>query len=153
MKHIYLLISLDVHIPIILFIKRYWLFQIVFYYQSFAVFCITWQNMDLKVDSRAGMTRQFLIVLELFSVLKSKLSNFRFRLIFIFNKKYPQSCQFVTYWQKALFEFLRSQTGKMTFITFNVIISSYVLLYLNSQKLYIILKKLLDHFTEIIFLS
>ena len=61
--------------------------------------------MDLKVDSRVGMTWQFLIVLELFSVLKSKLSNFRFRLIFIFNKKDPQSCQFATYWQKLCLSF------------------------------------------------
>ena len=68
------------------------------------------------------MTWQFLNVSELFFPWKSKLSNFRFRLIFIFNKKEPQSRQFVTYWQKALFEFLTSQIGEMAFIIFSVII-------------------------------
>ena len=68
------------------------------------------------------MTWQFLNVLELSSPYKSKLSNFRFCLIFIFNKKNLQGCEFATYWRKALFEFLTSQTGEMAFIIFNVII-------------------------------
>ena len=67
----------------------------------------------IKVKGRllGRMTWQFLNVLELFSPEKRKLSNFHFRSIFIFNKKEPQSCQFATYWQKAVFEFLTSQTG------------------------------------------
>ena len=68
------------------------------------------------------MTKQFLNVLELFSPSKRKLSNFRFHSIYIFNKKEPQSCQFGTYWRKALFEFLMSQTGKLAFTIFKVII-------------------------------
>ena len=68
------------------------------------------------------MTSQFLNVLELFSPYKDKLSNFRFRLTFIFNEKEHQSCQFANYWRKALFEILTSQTGEMAFITFSVII-------------------------------
>ena len=36
-------------------------------------------------------------------------------------KKEPQSCQFATYWQNALFEFLTSQTGQMAFPIFKVI--------------------------------
>ena len=76
----------------------------------------------LKGGLSGRMTWQFLNTLELFSPSKSKLSSFCFRLIFIFNKKEPQSCQFATYWRKALFEFLTSQTGEMAFIIFNVII-------------------------------
>ena len=53
--------------------------------------------------------------------LKRKLFNFRFRSIFIFNKKEPQSCQFATYRRNALFEFLTSQTGQMAFLIFKVI--------------------------------
>ena len=68
------------------------------------------------------MTWQFLNVLELFSLQKSKLSNFRFRSIFIFNKKEPQSCKFGTYWQKALLEFLTSQTSQMAFTVLKVMI-------------------------------
>ena len=65
-----------------------------------------------------------LIIFKCFRVifsLKRKLSNFRFRLIFIFNKREPQSCQFATYQRNALFEFLMSQTGKMAFPNFKVI--------------------------------
>ena len=43
------------------------------------------------------MTWQFSNALELFSTQKIKLSNFRFCLIFIFNKKELQSCPFATY--------------------------------------------------------
>ena len=68
------------------------------------------------------MTWQFLNALDIFSSYKSNLSNFCFQSIFICNKKEPQSCQFVTYWRKALSEFLTSQIGEMTFIIFNVII-------------------------------
>ena len=57
-----------------------------------------------------------------FLLKKRKLSNFRFRSIFIFNKKERQSYQFATYQRKALFEFLTSQTGEMAFTVFNVII-------------------------------
>ena len=57
-----------------------------------------------------------------FFLKKSKLSDFRFRLIFIFNKNELQSCQFATYWRKVLFEFLTSQAGEMAFIIFKVII-------------------------------
>ena len=53
--------------------------------------------------------------------LKKKTIQFRFRSIFIFNKKEPQSCQFATYRRNALFEFLTSQTGKMAFPIFKVI--------------------------------
>ena len=42
---------------------------------------------SLKVDSRIGWPNNFLNVLEWFSPWKRKLSNFRFRSIFIFNKK------------------------------------------------------------------
>ena len=59
--------------------------------------------------------------LELFFPSKRELSHFRFCSIFIFNKKEPQSCQFSTYLQNALFEFLMSQTGQMAFPTFKVI--------------------------------
>ena len=52
---------------------------------------------NVKGGLSGRMTRQFLNALELFSPQKIKLSNFRFRLIFIFNKKELQSCQFVTY--------------------------------------------------------
>ena len=45
-----------------------------------------------------------------------------FYLIFIFNQKEPQICQFATYWQKLLFDILTSQTGKPAFINFNVVI-------------------------------
>ena len=62
--------------------------------------------------------RDDLTVLNCFRVKKSKLSNFRFHLIFIFNKKEPQSSSFATYWRKALFEFLTSQKGKMVFYNF-----------------------------------
>ena len=41
----------------------------------------------IKGGLSGQMTRQFLDVLELFSPYKDKLSNFRFRLIFIFSKK------------------------------------------------------------------
>ena len=54
-------------------------------------------KLELKVDSRGRMTWQFLNALELFSSSKMKLCNFHFRLIFIFNKKEPQSCQLATY--------------------------------------------------------
>ena len=50
-----------------------------------------------------------------------KNANFCFCSIFIFNKKEPQICQFVTYRQNALFEFLTSQTEKMVFPIFKVI--------------------------------
>ena len=50
-----------------------------------------------------------------------KLFNFRFRPIFTFNKKEPQSGQFATYRRNALFEFLTSQTGQMAFPIFKVI--------------------------------
>ena len=36
-------------------------------------------------------------------------------------KRAPKSCQFVTYRRNALFEFLTSQTGQMTFPVFKVI--------------------------------
>ena len=39
----------------------------------------------------------------------------------LFSKEEPQSCQFVTYRRNALFEFLTSQTGQMTFPIFKVI--------------------------------
>ena len=55
----------------------------------------------------------FFNILELFSPKKRKLSTFRFRSIFIFNKKETQSCQFATYRCNALFEFLTSQTGQI----------------------------------------
>ena len=74
-------------------------------------------------DGLSGrMNWQFLNALELFSPSWSKLYNFRFRLIFIFNKKEPQSCQFANYRRKALFEFLTSETSEMAFKIFNVII-------------------------------
>ena len=75
----------------------------------------------LKADSPLG----WLIIFKCFRFIspwKRKLSNSRFRLIFIFIKKEPQSCQFATYRQNALFEFLTSQTGQMTFPSFKVII-------------------------------
>ena len=68
------------------------------------------------------MTWQFLNTLESFSSEKNELFNFRFCLIFIFNKKEPQSRQFASYWRKALFEFLTSQTDKMAFTIFKVIV-------------------------------
>ena len=68
------------------------------------------------------MTWQFINVLELYSSYKRKLSNFRFRSIFIFNKKEAQSCQFGSYWWKAQFEVLTSQTGQMAFTVFKFII-------------------------------
>ena len=42
--------------------------------------------------------------------------------LYLKKKKQPQSCQFATYWQNALFEFLTSQTGEMAFPIFKVII-------------------------------
>ena len=57
-------------------------------------------NFEIKGRLSAQMTWQFLNALELFSPYKSKLSNFRFCLIFIFNKKQSQSCEFATYWRK-----------------------------------------------------
>ena len=72
----------------------------------------------LKADSRVGWPNIFLNVLELFSLLKRKLSNFRFRSIFIFNKKEPQSCQFATYWRNPLLEFLTSQNRTNDFYSF-----------------------------------
>ena len=54
--------------------------------------------------------------------LKRKLFNFRFRLIFVFNKKEPRSCQFATYRRNALFEFLTSQPGQVAFPISKVII-------------------------------
>ena len=64
------------------------------------------------------MTWQFLNTLESFSSEKTNFSTF----VFLFNKKEPQSRQFASYWRKALFEFLTSQTDKMAFMIFKVIV-------------------------------
>ena len=53
----------------------------------------------------------------------------------LFQQKKPQSCQFATYQRNVLLEFLTSQTGKMAFPIFQLI----------SQKLYAVLKILLNH--------
>ena len=76
----------------------------------------------LKADSRVAWPNNLKNILELFSPYKRKTSNFRFRSIFIFNKKEFQSCQFATYRRNALFEFLTSQTGQMAFTVFKVIV-------------------------------
>ena len=76
----------------------------------------------LKVGSRVGWPNNFLNVLQLLSPLKRKLSNFFLRSIFIFNKKESRSCQFATYRRKTQFEFLASQTGRIAFTIFKVII-------------------------------
>ena len=67
---------------------------------------LKWAGLTLGSDD--------LIIFKCFRVyfsLKRKLSNFCFRSTFIFNKKEPQSCQFATYRQNALFEFFMPQTG------------------------------------------
>ena len=65
---------------------------------------------------------EVLNALELFSSLKKWTIPIYFRLIFIFDRKEPQSCQIFTYSWKALLEFLMSRTGLMTYLIFNVII-------------------------------
>ena len=65
----------------------------------------------LKADFQADDLTIFKRFRVIFSLKKKKLSNFRFRSIFIFNKKEPQSCQFATQRRNALFDFLMSQTG------------------------------------------
>ena len=54
--------------------------------------------------------------------LKNQTIQFAFSFNLYFQQKDRQSCQLAAYWWKALFEFLTSQTGKMAFIIFNVII-------------------------------
>ena len=71
-----------------------------------------------------------LIIFKCFSVIlslkKRKLSNFRFRSIFIFNKKVAQSCPFATYRRNALFVSLTSQTGEIAFPIFKVIMKMHL---------------------------
>ena len=71
-----------------------------------------------------------LIIFKCFSVVlslkKRKLSNFRFRSIFIFNKKEAQSCLFATYRRNALFVFLTSETGEIAFPIFKVIMKMHL---------------------------
>ena len=63
------------------------------------------------------MTWQFLNLLELFSPSKSKLSNFRSLLVFIFNQKVPQSCQFFYLLMKSsVYVFHFKNRSKNTFI-------------------------------------
>ena len=54
--------------------------------------------------------------------LKKKTIQFPLSFNLYFQQKEPQSCQFATYRRNALFEFLTSQTGQMTFTIFKVII-------------------------------
>ena len=89
--------------------------------QHFNEFCC--HRNSIKGGLSGRMTQQFLNVLQLFSLWKRKLSNFRFCSIFIINKKEPESCQFATYRRNALFELLTSQKGKIDFPVFKVIMS------------------------------
>ena len=59
--------------------------------------------------------------LELFSPLKKWTIPIYFRLIFIFDRKEPQSCQIFTYSWKALLEFF-DVTNRFNDLIFNVII-------------------------------
>ena len=64
------------------------------YFLFLWLFECTWSYFKGRVSGQ--MVWQFLNALELLFPWKIKLSNFRFRLIFIFNKKELQSCQFAT---------------------------------------------------------
>ena len=86
------------------------------------IFNTVFLKKSLKGGLSGRMTLQFFKCFRVIFSLKMKLSNFRFQSIFISNKKEPQSCQFATYEQNALFEFLTSQTGQMAFTVFKVII-------------------------------
>ena len=65
-------------------------------YEDILVYLTHW-IWNVKGGLWGWMTWYLLNALELFSPSKSKLSNFRFCLMFIFNKKESQSCQFATY--------------------------------------------------------
>ena len=79
------------------------------------IFNTVFLKKSLKGGLSGRMTLQFFKCFRVIFSLKMKLSNFRFQSIFISNKKEPQSCQFATYKQNALFEFLTSQTWLLQF--------------------------------------
>ena len=67
------------------------------------------------------MAWMYFIVLELFSLEKSKLSSFLFCQIFFFNEKESQSCQFSLIDEK-LYSSKRHKQELLHFLFFNVII-------------------------------
>ena len=71
---------------------------------------------DWLLKDYQGNRLDLFVYLGLILASKTKAFNFCFCLIFIPNKKGPQSCQFFTSWWKALFDFMTSQTSIMTFL-------------------------------------
>ena len=74
---------------------------------------ITSSGLSLKVDSQLGYLTVFKCYRVIF--LLKKPFNFHFRLIFIFNKKEPQSCQFAAYRLNALLSFWCQKQEKWLF--------------------------------------